>query len=137
MQNSSCKSRFSFNCLHPSGTIPHGKHTEAVFTFSPQSFGTFETFYTFEVPQHNLTTSFLLFGVARKPKIHFEKPHINLKPGVLGIEITEEIKLKNDDSVSCHYKIHRESLFSPSKEQSLSIEPLSGELQPHSCDVLR
>lgn len=133
MQNNN----FCFNCLNPCGTIPRGRTTEAAFTFSPQTFGIFEAFYNFEVPKHNLTTSFLLYGVARKPKVYFEKPHISLKPSVLGIEIVEETQLKNDDSVVCKFKILKDSIASPCKDHVLMVEPLCGELEPHTTQTLK
>lgn len=131
------KSAFSFNCLNPSGVIQRGSSTEAIFTFCPQSFGIFEAFYHFDVPKYDLTTNFLLYGIARKPKVYFDKPHINLKPCVLGIEVVDEIFLKNDDNVPCKFKILKESLASSTKDHNLVLDSLHGELLPHSSKPIK
>lgn len=128
---------FYFNCLNLSGTLYRGSTTEAVFTFTPRVFGTFETFYTFELPQHNLSTKFLLHAIARKPKVYFDRPYLNLKPSVLGVEVNDEICLRNDDPISCKFRILKESLVSPGKSHVLNVEPMAGELEPFSSTVIR
>lgn len=100
-------------------------------------FGVFEAFYIFEVPDYKLSTQFLLFGVARNPHVCFEKPHINLKPTVLGVEVSEEISLKNSEMVTCNYRISKESLTSVDRDQTLLVEPLYGTLKPLSDEVIK
>lgn len=134
---SSPSTTFCFNCLKPAGTIPRGDSIEAAFTFTPRAFGVYETFYTFDVPHHKLSTTFLLHGVARKPKVYFVQPHVDLKPVVLGVEVVEEIVLINDDPICCKFRILKESLAAPSKEHVLVVDPLVGELEPNSGKVIK
>lgn len=65
------------------------------------------------------------------------QPHMDLKPAVLGVEVVDQIVLKNDDPIHCKFKIMKESLAAPSKEFVLVVDPLVGELEPNSSKVIK
>lgn len=126
-----------FNCHTPHGTIAKGKTAEAIFSFVPQTFGTYEAFYNFHIKKWNLTRSFLLFGVARNPNVHFEKPHVTMKPTILGVDATDEVLLKNEDHADFAFKFSKESLYSGGHLESIKIQPMHGLLKAGYSQLIR
>lgn len=117
--------------------VDKGKSVEAIFSYIPQTLGTHEAFYIFVIKKYDLKTNFLLVGEARNPKVYFEKPHVNLKPTVLGVETSDEVVLRNDDTTDFAFKIIKESLHSAGHLQQITVQPMKGHLNPHSAMSLR
>ena len=122
-----------FHCHTPNGTLAKGKTAEMVFSFIPQACGIFEEFYFFHIPLRDIEAVFLLVGTAREPRIYFEKSHVALPPTVVGIDVTQNVMLKNEESEKYHFKFGKLPMMS----DGLSIQPSQGFLEPNEVLPIR
>lgn len=105
---------------------------EAIFSFVPCILGTFEKFYDFHIEKYNLTTNFLMVGVAREPCVFFSTPHLTLNNTVTGIDVADHVTLKNNENVDLLFRFKKYSTYSEGREQKLNVEPLEGSLAAES-----
>lgn len=119
-----------FHCHKPEGYVEKGRSTEAVFSFLPQSAGTFEAFYIFNIEKYKSSKTFLFVAKAREPNIAFALPHLEIRPTVIGVDVHEQIALINNEDVETDFKFRRDSFYSDARHQALDVEPLKGVLAP-------
>lgn len=113
--------------------MAEGKSAEAVFVFTPIELGTFEAFFVFEIERYELKASFLMVGVAREPRIYFGRTHVELAPTTIGVAVTSDVKLINDEEEEeFRFRFIKESFVGDSGMQVVQIEPNCGILAPKS-----
>lgn len=115
-----------FHCHTPNGMVSKGKTVEMIFSFIPQDCGTFEEFYYFTIPLHNIQVTFLLVGFAREPKIYFDQNHLTLPSTLIGVDVHDSVILQNDENEKFWFKFGKFSMCT----EGLTVEPLSGVLHP-------
>lgn len=102
------------------------KMTEAIFSFEPQEFGTFEAFYNFYIPNFDENVLFLLVGMAREPCIYFNTPFVTMRPTIKGIDIKEQVYLINKENSDFRFRVLPESLFSEGRLFRIKMDPVKG-----------
>lgn len=108
--------------------MEEGRVVEAIFSFIPCILGTFEKFYDFHIEKYNLTTKFLMVGVAREPCVFFSTPHLALNDTVTGIDVTDYVTLQNNEDVDLLFRFKKYSTYSEGRQQKLNVEPSEGVL---------
>lgn len=117
-----------FNCYTPNGTVDGNKLTEAIFSFMPNELGTYEKFYRFVIEKYELSTTFLMVGIAREPCVFFKSPHLNMKNTILGIEVTDQMNLRNNENFNLTFRFKKYSTYSEGRQQKLIVQPINGTL---------
>lgn len=120
------KSISLFNCYTPKGTVEGNKLTEAIFSFIPNELGTFEKFYQFVIERYELSTTFLMVGNAREPCVFFTSPHIMMKNTIMGIEVSEIVYLRNNETFDLNYRFKKYTMYCEGRQQKLDVRPSSG-----------
>lgn len=113
-----------FHCHTPNGKLSKGKSDEMIFSFVPQTWGVFEEFYFFHIPFKDIQVTFLLVGIAREPKVSFNESHLDLPSTVIGVEVSENIILKNYENEKYSFKFGK----LPMLADCFKIEPKEGVL---------
>ena len=106
-----------------------------VFSFLPQRFGTFIESFRFHVEKFGLTTDFRFVGTARKPRVYLSTSYLILKPTVITVDAAGMITLKNDENLNLCFQFKGKFLYSA--RRTLIIDPVKGELGPHSERSIR
>ena len=57
---------------------------QVAFEYSASELDTVESFWTFTIPEQNITIPFLLVGKAREPDITMDRSHMNFKALLIG-----------------------------------------------------
>jgi hydrocephalus-inducing protein len=70
-------------CKTPKGVILSGKKFEMVFEYLPESVGTHDSFWQFEIPSLKQVQSFYVFGQVREPNIFINTGKVNFGPLLL------------------------------------------------------
>lgn len=97
----------------------------------PPSTGTFEAFYIFSVDKHKFTKTFLMVGHAREPNVFFDNPYLQIRPSVIGVDITQSTCIKNNEDFEINFKFEKESTYGDAHQQKLTVVPLKGEIGPY------
>lgn len=58
-----------------------------MFQFTPSHLDITEAFWTFLIPEHNISVPFLLVGKAKDPLISLDKSHINFSSLLIGKDV--------------------------------------------------
>lgn len=122
----------SFSCGTPTSVVKAGKKHEIQFYFTPKKTGITESFWRFDIPEHCISIPFLLIGDTRDPEVFFEKSHFNFKSLLIGHEAKENIYIVNNEDSQFPFSFDEASLQATGYKNKLSVEPISGVLQPRS-----
>ncbi|XP_072823786.1 hydrocephalus-inducing protein homolog [Vicugna pacos] len=120
----------AFTCLTEKGVILPGKKAEIVFQFSPSHLDISEAFWTFLIPEHNITVPFLLVGKASDPLIILDKSHINFSCLLIGREARETVNVINKEEQGFSFAFLDNSRYSEGFSNSLVVCPMEGWLPP-------
>ncbi|OWK16227.1 hypothetical protein Celaphus_00004320 [Cervus elaphus hippelaphus] len=120
----------AFTCLTEKGLILPEKKAEVIFQFTPSHLDISEAFWTFLIPEHNITVPFLLVGKATDPLINFDKSHINLSCLLIGREARETVKIINKEEQEFHFAFQDTSRYSEGFSNSLVVCPMEGWVPP-------
>ncbi|XP_067007991.2 hydrocephalus-inducing protein [Anabrus simplex] len=73
-----------FQCITPEGRVESGKQTTIQFSFMAEDIGTFESFWNFCIPKHNIEVPFMVIATVTEPAVMFVGAHIDLNPTIQG-----------------------------------------------------
>ncbi|XP_070253950.1 hydrocephalus-inducing protein homolog isoform X4 [Myotis yumanensis] len=122
----------AFTCLTEKGCIHPEKKAEIIFQFTPLHLKTTEAFWTFSVPEHNITVPFLLVGKASDPLVNLDKSHINFSCLLIGREVRETVQIINREEQGFSFAFQDNSRYSEGFNESLVVSPMEGWLPPMS-----
>ncbi|XP_037371987.1 hydrocephalus-inducing protein homolog isoform X2 [Talpa occidentalis] len=122
----------AFTCLTERGLIYPEKKAEIIFQFTPSHLDITEAFWTFTVPEHNITVPFLLVGKATNPLISLDKSHINFSSLLIGREARETVTIINKEEQAFHFAFQDNSRFSEGFSNCLIVCPMEGLIPPQS-----
>lgn len=122
----------AFTCLTEKGLVLPEKKAEIVFQFTPCHLHLSEAFWTFLIPEHNISVPFLLVGKATDPLISLDKSHLNFSCILIGREARETVKIINKEEQGFHFAFQDNSRFSEGFSNSLVVCPMEGWLPPQS-----
>ncbi|XP_051884712.1 hydrocephalus-inducing protein homolog [Pristis pectinata] len=122
----------AFSCLTEKGLISAGKKTEVTFEFVPQQLDITESFWSFKVPQLNISVPFLLCGNTSEPAVSLDRSHINFKFVLLGQKAHETAYMINNEATPFSFRFRDDTVHSEGYGCLLIIEPMEGVVLPHS-----
>ncbi|XP_036202709.1 hydrocephalus-inducing protein homolog [Myotis myotis] len=122
----------AFTCLTEKGCIHPEKKAEIIFQFTPLHLKITEAFWTFSVPEHNITVPFLLVGKASDPLVNLDKSHINFSCLLIGREVRETVQIINREEQGFNFAFQDNSRYSEGFNESLAVSPMEGWLPPTS-----
>ncbi|XP_051727085.1 hydrocephalus-inducing protein homolog [Ctenopharyngodon idella] len=119
-----------FNCLTPNMSIQPGKEVKASFEYQVLNLDLVESFWTFLIPEHNLSLPFLLVGTANEPIVYIDRAHLNLGSLLLGFEAHQTVFVVNGEDQPFHFMVQESSCHSEGYQDSLVVEPMEGTIPP-------
>ncbi|KAM5208569.1 hydrocephalus-inducing protein homolog isoform 3-T4 [Hipposideros larvatus] len=122
----------AFTCLTKKGFIHPEKKAEIVFQFTPSHLDITEAFWSFLIPEHNITVPFLLVGKASDPLIILNKSHLNFSCLLIGREARETVEIINREEQGFNFAFQDNSRYSEGFSDSLVVCPMEGWLPPRS-----
>ncbi|CAH7062215.1 Hydin [Phodopus roborovskii] len=120
----------AFMCFTEKGVIHPEKKAEIVFQFLPAHLDITEAFWTFSIPEHNISIPFLLVGKTTDPLISLDKSHLNFSSLLIGREARETVKIINKEEHGFNFAFQDNSRFSEGFNNSLIICPMEGWIPP-------
>ncbi|XP_059006937.1 hydrocephalus-inducing protein homolog [Mustela lutreola] len=120
----------AFTCLTEKGLIHPEKKAEITFQFTPSHLDITEAFWTFLIPEHNITVPFLLVGKATDPLINLDKSHLNFSCLLIGREARETVHIINKEEQGFSFAFQDNSRYSEGFSNSLVICPMEGWIPP-------
>nr|XP_023493063.1 hydrocephalus-inducing protein homolog isoform X2 [Equus caballus] len=120
----------AFVCLTEKGLIHPEKKAEIVFQFMPLHLDVTEAFWTFLIPEHNITVPFLLVGKATDPLINLDKSHINFSCLLIGREARETVQIINKEEQGFNFAFQDNSRYAEGFSSSLVVCPMEGWIPP-------
>ncbi|XP_004431871.1 PREDICTED: hydrocephalus-inducing protein homolog [Ceratotherium simum simum] len=120
----------AFTCLTEKGLIHPEKKAEIVFQFTPLHLDIMEAFWTFLIPEHNITVPFLLVGKATDPLINLDKSHLNFSCLLIGREVRETVQIINKEEQGFNFAFQDNSRYSEGFSNSLVVCPMEGWIPP-------
>jgi hydrocephalus-inducing protein len=104
-----------------------------IFEYTPDQVGTHEAYYTFEVPNHDISINFMLVGTVIEPNVFFNVGKVDFGPLLIGGKNKEIVKLKNLEEVPISFNFDKTSISGESDYgNSLTVFPISGSIKPNS-----
>lgn len=119
-----------FSCINEKGVLKSGRRQEIIFEFTPQDFGTHESFWKFKSPKYNVQVSFLLVGDVSKPKVVFDRSHVLFKPLLIGMLGHETVNIINQENKPFEFKFDTNSCYTEGRSEVVIIEPCNGTVPP-------
>nr|CAH8857992.1 unnamed protein product [Trichobilharzia regenti] len=148
----SMKEPQSVKCLVDKGTIEAGKKINIGFEFIAYQLGLIESFWRFNVEKFGYSVPMLIVGETREPNIMFDQSHINFNAVLIGHKVSKNVLLINQEvpppssslstsdyaimNVEEHssdileFEFLKSSLYSAGKQDSVTVEPMSGHISP-------
>ncbi|XP_057569314.1 hydrocephalus-inducing protein homolog [Hippopotamus amphibius kiboko] len=120
----------AFTCLTEKGLVLPEKKAEIIFQFTPFHLDISEAFWTFLIPEHNITVPFLLVGKATDPLVNLDKSHLNFSCLLIGREARETVKIINQEEQEFHFAFQDTSRYSEGFSNSLVVCPMEGWIPP-------
>ncbi|XP_076989079.1 hydrocephalus-inducing protein homolog isoform X4 [Tamandua tetradactyla] len=120
----------AFTCLTEKGIIHPEKKAEVIFQFTPFHLDITEAFWTFLIPEHNITVPFLLVGKTTDPLISLDKSHLNFSCLLIGREARETVKIINKEEQGFSFAFQDNSRYSEGFSNSLVVCPMEGWVPP-------
>uniref|UniRef100_A0A670KA82 HYDIN axonemal central pair apparatus protein n=1 Tax=Podarcis muralis TaxID=64176 RepID=A0A670KA82_PODMU len=122
----------AFICFTERGQLRPEKKVEVIFEFIPQHLDTTESFWTFLIPEHNLSVPFLLVGHTTDPAVYLERSHLNFRSLLIGHEARESIDIINNENETYNFSFREGSRFSEGRISCLKLQPMEGSIPPRS-----
>uniref|UniRef100_A0A7M4E0J9 HYDIN axonemal central pair apparatus protein n=1 Tax=Crocodylus porosus TaxID=8502 RepID=A0A7M4E0J9_CROPO len=121
-----------FYCLTEKGQIRPDKKVEVSFEFIPQHLGITESFWTFTIPEQNISVPFLLVGNTTDPSVSLDRSHLNYQSLLVGHEARKTIQLINNENETFSFAFRDSSRYSEGYINFLTVQPMEGCVLPHS-----
>lgn len=115
-----------FKCLTPDGAVTGGRMSEMVFSFLPNGLGTFEELYEFKADGDSEGGKILLVGRAKEPCVYFSQPLVDLRPTLVGINVSDHVGLINSEGEDYEFRILKDTLYTQGREHRLQMSPSKG-----------
>ena len=120
-----------FKCASQKGVVLSGKKAEMVFDYNPETVGTHESYWIFEIASEKIQLYFLIVGSVIEPNVIFDVGKVNFGPLLLSGKNKELVKLKNLEDVPIAFSFEKESIKGESEYgDSLQVNPISGVIKP-------
>ncbi|XP_063801928.1 hydrocephalus-inducing protein homolog isoform X2 [Pseudophryne corroboree] len=120
----------AFRCLNEREEIQSKKKVEITFEFIPQVLDITESFWSFTIPEQNISVPFLLVGKALEPSVSLDRSHLNFRSLLIGQEAQESVFLINNENKSLSFAIRECSRFSEGHIHSVTVNPMDGTIPP-------
>ncbi|XP_021570831.1 hydrocephalus-inducing protein homolog, partial [Carlito syrichta] len=120
----------AFTCLTEKGFIHPEKKAEIAFQFTSFHLDITEAFWTFLIPEHNITVPFLLVGKTTDPLISLDKSHLNFSSLLIGREARETVQIINKEEQGFDFTFQDNSRYSQGFLNNLDICPMEGWIPP-------
>eukprot|EP00825_Cyclidium_porcatum_P002075 TRINITY_DN1095_c0_g1_i4.p1 TRINITY_DN1095_c0_g1~~TRINITY_DN1095_c0_g1_i4.p1 ORF type:complete len:1802 (-),score=468.45 TRINITY_DN1095_c0_g1_i4:3309-8714(-) len=88
-----------FKCITQKGVCLSGKKFEMIFEYTPDTVGTHESYWAFEVPEQKIQQNFLIIGTVIEANVFFDVGKVNFGPLLIGGKNKESLKLKNLEDI--------------------------------------
>ena len=124
--------RKPFICLTKTGSIMSGKKYEMKFEFLPSAPDYEECLWKFTIPSLALSVPILFIGYIVEPKILLDRSYLHFKPQLVNQVCRETVFLINDEDRPYSFSVREASCHMPGHQASLSVNPMSGSVAPHS-----
>ncbi|XP_055993028.1 hydrocephalus-inducing protein homolog [Sorex fumeus] len=121
-----------FTCLTEKGIVYPEKKAEIIFQFTPTHLDITEAFWTFLIPEHNISVPFLLVGKASDPLLNLSKAHINFSSLLIGREAREKVRIINQEDQGFYFAFVDNSRYSEGHSNCLIVSPMEGWIPPKS-----
>uniref|UniRef100_A0A4X2JPP9 HYDIN axonemal central pair apparatus protein n=1 Tax=Vombatus ursinus TaxID=29139 RepID=A0A4X2JPP9_VOMUR len=115
-----------FLCLTEEGLIQPEKKAEISFQFTPHHLDIMESFWTFLIPEHNISVPFLLVGKAIDPLISLDVPHLAFSSILMGHEARETVHMINNEEQDFNFAFEDSSCYSEGYINNLIVKPMEG-----------
>nr|XP_033799169.1 hydrocephalus-inducing protein homolog isoform X3 [Geotrypetes seraphini] len=122
----------AFHCLTKSGWIRSEKKAEITFEFISQELNIVESFWTFTIPEQNISVPFLLVGKTTEPLVTLDRSHFNFLSLLVGREAQAVVYLVNNEEQAFTFSFRENSRFSEGFLCSLVVKPMEGDILPRS-----
>jgi len=120
-----------FRCMTPRGVILSGKKFEMVFEYTPEYFGSHETYWKFKIPSEKLTQKFMVVGEVVEPMIVLEKGMVDFNQLLLGGRAKETIQIMNQEHIPFSFSFDTDSVKGEETYgDSLVVSPMTGVVPP-------
>ncbi|KAM5296381.1 hydrocephalus-inducing protein homolog isoform 1-T2 [Glossophaga mutica] len=129
-ENESLQNPPAFTCLTEKGLIHPEKKAEIVFQYTPFHLNLTEAFWTFSIPEYNITVPFLLVGKASDPLINLDKSHLNFSCLLIGREARDTVHIINREEQGFSFAFVDNSRYSEGFIDNLVVSPMEGWLSP-------
>ncbi|KAL8194575.1 UNVERIFIED_CONTAM: hypothetical protein K2H54_025175 [Gekko kuhli] len=120
----------AFVCFTEKGQLRAEKRVEVIFEFFPKHLGITESFWTFTIPEHNISVPFLLVGHTTDPAVSLERYHINFHSLLIGHEARDSINIINNENETFSFAFRESSRFSEGRINCLKLQPMEGSIPP-------
>ncbi|XP_062997557.1 hydrocephalus-inducing protein homolog [Elgaria multicarinata webbii] len=122
----------AFICFTERGQLRPERTVEVIFEFIPQHLDIAESFWTFTIPEHNISVPFLLVGHTTDPTVAMDRSHLNFRSLLIGHEVHESIDIINDENETYSFSFRESSRFSEGRINCLKVQPMEGSISPRS-----
>ncbi|KAL3313263.1 hypothetical protein Ciccas_008137, partial [Cichlidogyrus casuarinus] len=113
------------------GVIEAGKKITVKIDHTAEEIGTMESFWSLVVAQHQLQLPFLLVFHCQEPQVSFDKCHVSFPLMLVGHTLSRELILINHDRErSFKFTVDAQSLYGPSAVDKVTIQPMTGTIEP-------
>lgn len=121
-----------FTCVSSRGFLPSGRTGQTGFEFEPNEIGVDESFWRFSIPKLNLSIPVLLVGIAREPRVIFDKSYVMFDPLLVGHTGTQIVHLINQENERLQFNIEPSSCYTESRSEVVLVNPSCGVIEPAS-----
>ncbi|XP_062403912.1 hydrocephalus-inducing protein homolog [Sardina pilchardus] len=115
-----------FKCRTPNSSILPGKKVEVIFDFRATALELVESFWTFQIPERNISVPFLLVATARDPVVYFDQAHLNMGSLLIGRAVQHTLNLVNSENKPFQFAVQESSCYSEGFVEQLQVEPMQG-----------
>jgi len=122
----------AFKCVHKEGFVLSGKKAEMVFEYTPGSDELLESFWRFEIPEHNLTVPFVLVGHVKEPRVYFDRTYCNFSSLLLNHKAVQTVKLVNKEHIPFAFAFNGRTYGAEEVPPVVKITPSQGTVGPES-----
>ncbi|KAI6660485.1 hypothetical protein LOD99_14069 [Oopsacas minuta] len=124
--------RKPFICLTKTGSITGGKKFEMTFEFLPSTADYEECLWKFTIPSLALMVPLLFIGYIVEPKVLLDRTYLHFKPQLVSQVCRESVYMINDEDRAYTFSVREASCHMPGHQASLTVNPMSGTILPHS-----
>ncbi|KAH0619415.1 hypothetical protein JD844_000028 [Phrynosoma platyrhinos] len=122
----------TFICFTDRGQLRPEKTMEIIFEFIPRHLDITESFWTFSIPELDISVPFLLVGHTTDPEVSLDRSHLNFHSLLVGHEARESLDIINNEKESYNFSFRDGSRFSEGRINSLKVQPMEGSIPPNS-----